>query len=194
MISDTATAEAMLLQRLVAHKTNNSAHTASKPDDADSEVSLNSTSSKLRTSRKRYLVLSLALLVSTLVVLLAMAYLSYMWLGNHTNMLWKLVILSDWITTTVAICGFVIRRMSDIQMGLCTSILALELLRSTAPIQDVPRLSTSYHNNSGRFDLIHTTFIWPSKAIYVYTLGLVALTYLRVTLLHFSLVGCWFQV
>ena len=90
----------------------------------------------------------------TLVIVGAIMYLTFLWFGGPARRSWKRIILSNWIATSVAICALAIRWMSGFQTTLCTSILALMLLRKGVPTSTIPRISTIRYTTSGPLDIV----------------------------------------
>jgi len=90
----------------------------------------------------------------TLVMLGTISYLTFLWFGGPMRRSWKSIVLSNWTATSVAICALAIRWMSGFQTILCTSILALMLLRKGVPISRIPRISTIRFSTSGPLDIM----------------------------------------
>lgn len=94
------------------------------------------------------------ILGGTIAILLAVAYLTFIWFSDIRNTAWHMIILSNWTTTSVAICGVVIRWATSFQLVLFTSVLALNLLRNGTSLSKIPRISTLRFTNGGPLDFL----------------------------------------
>lgn len=131
----------------------------------DDEPSASAASSKLSTtspkSRPRKTIIFkflLILLGGYLVLAGAVAYLTFLWFGRKTGYAWSRIVLHNWVTTSVVIISLVIRTVVTTQMTLVSSILALAVLKSGAPVAQIPRLSSLRYSNSGPSELLYLLF------------------------------------
>lgn len=134
-------------------------------DAEDDEPSTNPASSSLSTlspkERPRKTILFKFLLVlpgGFLVLAAAVAYLTFLWFGHKTGYAWSRLVLHNWVTTSVVITALVIRTAVATQMTFLTSLLALTILKSGAPIGQVTRLSSLRYSNSGPSELLRILF------------------------------------
>lgn len=117
-----------------------------------SEQPANRTSSEL--SKKSIRILVAIIVGCTLIILVALAYLTFLWFGGPVRASWKKIVFSNWTTTSVVICALAIRWTSGFQTILSTSIVALMFLRKGVPASKIPRISTIRHSNGGPLDLM----------------------------------------
>jgi hypothetical protein len=132
------------------------------------------------------LLLAAILVGCTLGLLLAMGYLIFLWFANPATTIWKVIILSDWTATSLAICGVAIRWLSSFQMMLCTSILAWNVLKEGTPASKIPRLSSLRYNNAGPLDLMNLLPIWSKSSCHLYLFVIILLSALTTILLQLS--------
>ncbi|KAJ9615088.1 hypothetical protein H2200_001162 [Cladophialophora chaetospira] len=139
-----------------------------------------------RTGVTHVLILAATLFGCTLLVLAAVSYLSFVWYGGPNGHVWKSIIMSNWVATSVAICGIVIRWTTSLQMSVCTSLLASDFLRTGVPVSRAPRLSALRHNNSGPLDLFYVLMDWSRDAFHLHGFLLVTVAVLLTLLLQLS--------
>jgi hypothetical protein len=133
---------------------------------------------------RRILALSLTLFGCTVLLLATVAYLTFLWFSNGHG--WKRIILSNWVATSVAICGIVIRWTASLQMGIATALLALHFLKTGVPLSRTARLSTLRHNNSGPLNLMYVMMDWSRAAFQFHGFLLLLLSVLVSLLLQLS--------
>jgi hypothetical protein len=132
------------------------------------------------------LLLAAILVGCTLGLLLAMGYLIFLWFANPATTIWKVIILSDWTATSLAICGVAIRWLSSFQMMLCTSILAWNVLKEGTPASKIPRLSSLRYNTAGPLDFINLLPIWSKSSCHLHLFVIILLSALTTILLQLS--------
>jgi hypothetical protein len=99
---------------------------------------------------------TLAGLVGGTVFLLGcVAFLAVLWLGDETNKLWRLVVLSGWVTRSITIAAFAIRLVASVQAGIATSMMAAIMLRSSQTrLTSAPAVGMAQFANTGPLSLL----------------------------------------
>jgi hypothetical protein len=154
-------------------------------DDTTSQSSCKRTD-EVGKSWLNILLLAAILVGCTLGLLLATGYLIFLWFANPATTTWKVIILSDWTATSLAICGVAIRWLSSFQMMLCTSILAWNVLREGTPASKIPRLSSLRYNTAGPLDFMNLLPIWSKSSCHLHLFLLILLSALTTILLQLS--------
>lgn len=91
--------------------------------------------------------------IGTLMLLLVIAYLSFLWFVDERNRLWQKLILSNHTTVSVTISAVVIRKITSLQTTTIVSLLALQLLQKGFILKHIPRVSSLRYSNSGPYEL-----------------------------------------
>lgn len=95
-----------------------------------------------------------ALLIGTLCILAALAFLCFLWMSNGSNPKWQRIVLAGWITRSVTIAALVIRISVAQQATICTSMLAALLLqRSGTRLPLIMPISIARAQNTGAHSL-----------------------------------------
>ena len=134
----------------------------------------------------RLLILAAIVFGCTLVILLTVLYLTFLWTHGPSKTAWTVIILSNWTATSVAICGVTIRWMSSLQMALCTSVLAWNMLKEGTTLSKVSRLSTLRYNNAGPLDFVYLIRLHPNGAFHLHLFVVTLLSILTTIMLQFS--------
>src|SRR5277367_1902813 len=84
-------------------------------------------------------VISILILIgSTIVIFISVGFLAFLWYSNVENAIWKRIIINHWATRSISLTSIAIRTSTDLQAGVCLSILAsLALEKFAVPLPEV---------------------------------------------------------
>lgn len=94
------------------------------------------------------------LVTATTLILLALAFLWFLWMSNHSNKAWHRIAARSWITRTVALSSLVLRTSMSMQASTATSMLAgLALENTQILLLHLASVSTMRNANAGPYML-----------------------------------------
>lgn len=121
------------------------------------------------------------LVIGTLVILLAFAYVSFLWWSESSNSTWHQIVLNSWVAPSVTLASLAIRTSISFQAIVSTAMVAaLALQWHQVDIADSAAVSLFRFSNSGPSSLLRRLFgngkrLLPSAGILALCLTLVTL-------------------
>lgn len=113
--------------------------------------------------RKRAGPLAIIILIgSTVLFVVCVFFLWFLWYGTPSNRLWHLIIMRSWAARAVTITSIVLRGALTLQGGVCLSMLAaIALERSSVPLDCVGKVSLMRADGDKGLVAVLTGFAWP---------------------------------
>jgi hypothetical protein len=136
--------------------------------------------------------LSVATLVASFTVCLGcIAFLTFLWAAQTSNVIWRMIIVSGWTTRSITISALALRWATATQAILCTSMLAAILLQMGAvPLPSAAAISIMRVDNTGPWSLLgvmkarwHSTSLFPGLITMLLSLTTLCLQFTSTALL-----------
>jgi hypothetical protein len=97
------------------------------------------------------------LIVTSLLLLGSMAFISFLWWSKRTNTTWRKIMLADWATRSVSLSALALRTAISLQAAVATSILASYLLECHGvTLPNLAFISVTRVVNTGPWGLFFT--------------------------------------
>ena len=123
-----------------------------------------------------------------------LAFLTFLWKADEHSVLWKSIILDDWLTRSITINTLVLRWATTVQAAICTSMLAGVLLEQCpVALPAAASIGLLRYQNTGPLSLLRKLRrSWNRRSKWI--IAPTALLLLTTTLLQFSSTALLFQV